>query len=231
MELGVYLVQVGIALRVDPMTRLSLPAKSFLVLVAFSLAGSLLSKSFNLDPGLIRPIVSLLTIATGFYALARTVKLWQASAVVGVGAAAEICGLYTGFPFGDYAYTTVWQPVVALPQNHLFPVAVPFAWFLVAGGCALALRPLGKPMLVLAPLMATLIDFFMEPVMTRTLGYWRWLQPGPLPGGAPWLNMAGWFATSFVAALILQRGKTKNEESTWILAGYVALVAGLWVIG
>ncbi len=213
------------------MKRLSLPAKLFLGLVAFSLVGSLLSKSFNLDPGLIQLVASLLTIATGFIALARMAKLWQVGAVLVVGAGAEVCGVYTGFPFGRYEYTATWQPVVAFPQGHLFPLLVPFAWFLVAGGCALALRPLGKPMLILAPLMATLIDFFMEPVMTRTLGYWRWLERGPLPGGAPWMNMAGWLATSFLAALILRRGKANSDEAAWVLAGYVALVAGLWAIG
>lgn len=213
------------------MKRLTLPARLFLGLVAFSLVGSLLSKSFNLDPGLIRPAASFLTIATGFLTLARMAKLWQVGAVLLIGGAAEVCGVYMGFPFGRYEYTAAWQPVISLPQGHLFPLLVPFAWFLVAGGCALALRPLGKPMLILAPLMATLIDFFMEPVMTRTLGYWRWLEPGPLPGGAPWVNMAGWLATSLLAALILRRGKATSDEATWILAGYVALVAGLWAIG
>ena len=88
-------------------------------------------------------------------------------------------------------------------------------------------------MLVLAPLMATLIDFFMEPVMTRTLGYWRWLEPGPLPGSAPWLNPVGWFATSFIAALILKRGKAKSQiaDATWVLISYVMLIAALWAIG
>ncbi len=213
------------------MKRLSIWTKLFLGLVLFSLAGSLLTRQTGLDPGPIRPVASLLTIATGFVALARLAKGWQAGAVLLLGGAAEICGLYTGYPFGAYRYTSAWWPVIDLPHGFHFPVLLPFAWFLIAGGCALALRPLGKPMLVLAPLLATLIDFFMEPIMTQRLRYWIWLEKGPLPGGAPWLNMVGWFATSLLAAFVLRRGKGGHEEATWILAAYVALMAGLWVVG
>lgn len=212
------------------MKRLSLWTKLFLGLVLFSLAGTLLTRFTSLDPGPIRPVASLLTIAIGFIALARLAKPSQAVAVVLLGGATEICGIYTGFPFGTYRYTDHWWPTIDLPQGHHFPLLLPFAWFLIAGGCAIALRPLGKSMLVLAPLLATLIDFFMEPVMTQKLGYWVWSARGPLPGEAPWLNMVGWFATSLIAAIVLRKGKS-SDEAVWILTAYVFLIAGLWAVG
>ena len=214
------------------MKRLSIWTKLFMGLVAFSLAGTLLTRLTGLDPGPVKPVASFLTILIGFVALARLVKLWQAAAVLLVGATAELFGVYTGYPFGEYSYSTRWWPSVQLPQSQTFPLLVPFAWFLVAGGCALALRPLGKQMLILAPLMAALLDFFMEPVMTHKLGYWRWTDPGPLPGGAPWLNVLGWLCTSFLAAWIVRKGgKDSGPEATWVLVAYVILIGGLWAIG
>lgn len=205
--------------------------KAFLGLVAFSILGTAITKATGLDPGPIRPVASLLTILLGFYALARLAKWPHVVAVLGIGAAAELIGLYTGYPFGRYEYTSAWWPTLQLSGGHRFPLLLPFAWFLVAGGCALALRPLGKPAIILAPLMATLIDLFMEPIMVGKLAYWRWIDQGPLPGGAPWLNVVGWFATSLCAALILRRGKTQSQDPAWILVGYVALLLGIQILG
>jgi putative membrane protein len=148
-----------------------------------------------------------------------------------VGTGAEVLGIYSGYPFGHYTYTARWWPTIQLSGGYSFPILVPFAWFLVAGGCALALKPIGKSSLVFAPMVATLIDFFMEPVMVRTLGYWRWLDPGPLPGGAPWLNVAGWFGTSFLATWVLSQYKSaQSDDPPWIVIGFVLLLAGLWLI-
>jgi uncharacterized membrane protein len=211
--------------------QLSIWTKLYLGMIAFSLMGTLLTALTDTNPEPVKPVASLLTIAFGFISIARAAHWGYALAVLLVGAAAEICGVFTGYPFGRYEYTDRWWPTLELSQGHVFPVLVPFAWFLVAGGCSVALKPIGKASLVFAPIVATLIDFFMEPVMVRVLGYWRWIDSGPLPGGAPWMNAVGWFATSLAAAWILGKPKSKNpEDAAWVVIGFVVLLAGFWLI-
>lgn len=202
--------------------------KLFLGMVAFSVAGSFLSSRTGLDPGPIKPVASLLTIAFGVLALSKSIKLWQLLSVVAIGATAELVGLFTGFPFGEYEYTKLWWPTIPLKNQLHFPLLLPFAWFLVAGGSVLAVRQWGKAALILAPLLATGIDVLMEPVMTRKLGYWYWVEGGPLPGSAPWTNVLGWLGISFLATLIMLKGSGKAQDAVWVLGGYLLLMAGLW---
>ena len=159
--------------------------------------------------------------------------------VLVLGTVAEVAGVLTGFPFGRYAYTTRWWPVVSLPDGHWFPLQVPFAWFLVVGASLLAVSRLGqgrlgKGSVLLTGALAATIDLIMEPVMTGPLGYWRWLDAGPLPGGAPIANFLGWFATAAVAALALNAFGAAQAWRAWeptaVLVGHVALVLGIGAI-
>lgn len=213
------------------MRTLSIWTKAFLALVVFSIGGLALTAQTGLDPGPIKPVASCLTIVVGFAALAAGTAWWQTVSVLAIGLTAEICGIYTGYPFGEYRYTSDWWPTLCLRDGQAFPALVPLAWFLIAGGCAIALRPLGKSGLFLSPLFATLIDFFMEPVMAQRLKYWTWIEPGPLPGRAPWMNPVGWFVTSFIAAWILSKRPSKsNADATWVLGGFIGLLVGLWIL-
>lgn len=227
-------------IRKEPLSR---AIKLYLGLVAFSLAGTLLSSLTGLDPGPIAPGAALLTLATGLVAafspvakeLGRRRFAAVAGAILAVGATSEIVGLYTGYPFGSYRYTGQWWPSVALPGEHWFPLQLPFAWLMVAGAAYLAAaRALfGVAAVVAGALLATLIDVPMEPVMTGVLGYWVWLEPGPLLG-APLLNPVGWFITSFVAAALLYRAGAwrvaYRREPGLVLLGHLALVLGMWLI-
>ncbi|MFQ3669378.1 MAG: carotenoid biosynthesis protein, partial [Fimbriimonadaceae bacterium] len=201
------------------MGKLSRLGKVYLGLVAFSLAGSAVSRLTGLDPGPIAPVAAALTLLTGF--AAAFAPVWQAigpkralaagAFVLTVGAASEIAGLYTGLPFGRYAYTDAWFPTVPLPGGHFFPLLLPFAWFLMAGSAYLVVSRLAqgrdgtgsRPPLWVVPggaLLAAALDVPMEPVMTDVLGYWVWLDPTwPIGGpvlGAPLMNAVGWVATS-----------------------------------
>lgn len=213
------------------MKRHSLWTKIFLGTLGFSILGLALVRFTQLDPGPIQPLASAILLVSGFLALAQLAHWTRTVAVLVLGVAAELLGLYTGVPFGAYEYTTHWQPTIVLPGGKVFPLLVPLGWFLITGGAAITLRPLRRQAWIVAPILATLIDFFMEPVMTEKLHYWRWVESGPLPGGAPWMNMLGWFITSMAATMILGSDKKQQTEgAVWILAGYVVLLATIWLM-
>ncbi len=224
------------------MRRLSIWSRVFLGLAIFSLLGSLLTRLTGLEPGLIKPVASGTLLLSGALALwsvaAKTNCNKDAAAavvlVLFLGITVEVVGLYTGLPFGRYAYTDQWAPTVLLPGDQRFPLLLPMAWFLVAGGSMLAMPKLGWIEVPIAAILATLVDLVMEPVMTGPLGYWKWVDQGPLPGGAPWINLGGWLWTSFLAALVVRgfcRSKPDPTEPRWILSGYILLVMGLGLIG
>lgn len=206
-------------------------ARLFLGLVAFSLAGSLFSRLARLDPGPIAPAASLLTLGAGIVATfgeyVRTVdRPWpRLGAALTLGATSEVVGLATGFPFGRYAYTGAWWPTVVLPFG-LFPLALPFAWLLMAGASRLSVRSI-----LLGGLLAAVVDLAMEPVMAGPLRYWRWLAPGPLPGGAPVANFLGWWGVATLAGAILGGKDVRPSTPRWVLGGFVALIVGLGLIG
>lgn len=223
--------------------RISLPCRVYLGLVAFSLAGSLLTRLTHVNPGAIAPVTALITLATGcvaaFGPLVREVegRAWAALGVVLIlGTCIEVAGVLTGFPFGHYAYTDRWWPVVSLTPDALFPLQLPFAWFLMAGGSYLTVTWIGQGRLgnmyaLLAGLLAAFLDLVMEPVMVHHLGYWKWLTPGPLPGGAPLSNFLGWFATTALAAIALNafggNRAWRAREPKLVLLGHMVLTLGI----
>ena len=158
-------------------------------------------------------------------------RLWP---VLLLGAAAEVTGLYTGFPFGQYSYTARWSPVVALPGGNYFPAILPFAWLLMAGA-AWAISPgEGWRKAAISGGLAALIDIPMEAVMTGPLAYWRWDPGGPLPGGAPITNTIGWFVVATGAGLLLNRLLPSDPKSSlsarWVLGLFLLLLTALAVL-
>jgi putative membrane protein len=221
--------------------KLASPTWWYLGLVAFSLAGTVLNKVTGLDPGLIKPIASVLVLVAGLLALVQPLAFsigvgraaWAVIAILLVGLVSEVVGIYTGYPFGRYAYTDQWRPVIGLPGGHFLPLPVLLAWFLVAGGSYLfvAHRFAGFWAIPLGAVLAAFIDLAMEPIMVNTLGYWRWLEVGPLPGGAALLNPLGWLLTSWLAGAILHRCGAEKVSHTpdagYVLLGFLFLMAGI----
>ena len=194
-------------------------------LIAFAIVGTAGTKFAGVASGPIPEIVSALIILTGGWVLVRHCNPGMTILVLALGATAEIVGIYTGYPFGRYAYSDVWQPIVHLPEGKNFPLLVPFAWFLIAGGCALLTGPIKKGGALYAAILATVIDAAMEPIIVNHLKYWKWLDNGPLPGGASILNPIGWFVTALLVAFLLHAKKEKlaSKEAGHILGGYAAL--------
>lgn len=215
--------------------------KAYLGMVAFSLVGSALSRFTGLEPGPIAPAAALLTLLLGVAACfaplwregPRRPLAWGLLAVFVLGAASEILGLYTALPFGAYEYTDRWWPTVLLPGEKHYPLLLPFAWVLMAGASVLVVRQwVGSPgwAVFLGGLLAALVDLPMEAVMTGPLGYWRWLEPGPLPGGAPVSNFLGWWLVAALAGVALVPALRRNVETKApliVLAGHMVLMLGL----
>ncbi len=191
----------------------------------------------GLSPGIVAPAASLATLACGLVlAIRPLVEGGRArlAAVLAVGLAAEVLGLYTGIPFGRYEYTTAWWPTVSLPGGEPFPIALPFAWLMITAACTLWVgSSLARPVAALAAgLLAALLDLFKEPVMTDVLGYWKWTDLSwPIGGpilGAPLVNAFGWALTAAIGAWVL--AKTPPRPGSWRYGAFVAC-AHLFLIG
>jgi putative membrane protein len=133
----------------------------------------------------------------------------------GIGFGAELLGVRTGFPFGEYTYTDALQP-----QLLGVPVVVPLAWVMMAYPCLLLGRRLARagarrsrrpaPSSLVAVLTGGLAlaswDIFLDPQMVDA-GFWTWAHPEPgLPGvpGVPLTNYAGWVLVSLVLMAALE---------------------------
>lgn len=228
--------------------RLSVLAKAYLGMVGFSLLGSLASGLFQVDPGPIRPLAGLITLGLGFLTLLAPLGAawgWKraitiASGILAIGASSELIGLYTGLPFGRYEYTSEWWPLAPLPDGKLFPLQLPFAWFMMAaGGYFLFAKQISALVAVpLGAVVATLVNLPMEWAMLRALGYWRWTDPswpiGDVGFGVPWMNSVGWLVTAWIAGAALNRaggGEVEAEqEAKAVLFGNLGLMVGLGLI-
>ena len=216
------------------MRGLSTPFRLYAGLVLFSIAGTAFTRLSGFDPGLIAPVAAALTLLTGTWAAVRTCRSVGSLLAAGTfGAMSELAGLATGFPFGRYEYTRAWQPAVFLGPLGYFPLLLPLAWLLVAGAAERITHPLPTWAAVpLAGAVAALVDLVMEPVATGPLGYWRWYDPGPLPGGAGWANLLGWFGVSAIGASLLRRSAAPDadarREAALVLVLHLAMFGAIW---
>lgn len=205
----------------------------YLGLVVFSVAGSALTRLLHLQADLIAAVASALTIGAGAWTVVRTCRPYGWPLAAGLfGAAAEIVGLATGFPFGRYEYTRVWQPALFFGPLGWFPLLLPLAWLMVAGAAERLTHPL--PAWIGVPLAAALaagVDLLMEPAAAGSLNYWRWLDAGPLPGGAPWANLFGWFGVSAVGATLLRRtdapASPARREAAIVLGAHLLMLGAV----
>ncbi|MBS1712482.1 MAG: carotenoid biosynthesis protein [Armatimonadetes bacterium] len=232
------------------MSKMRLPTdqKVYLVLVASASAGTFATFVTGIQPGIIAPVLSALIILVGNFAVFRAAAsaIGKVHAVQGLGAVltvgilSELLGLYTGFPFGTYRYNEAWAPVLPMPGNHFFPLMLPLAWTMVVGAASLSASRAAEPFsrrawlisVLSVALLATAVDFAMEPVMVDALGYWTWR--GPTHGfSAPWQNAVGWFFVSAIGCLPLTarlagaKNKIESGAGTLVLAGHLVVMSAV----
>ena len=121
----------------------------------------------------------------------------------GGGLLAEVVGVRTSVPFGEYAYTGGLGP-----EAFDVPLVVPLAWVMMTYPALLVGRRLTSTrwarVLVGAWALASW-DVFLDPQMVDA-GHWAWADPTPgLPGvsGVPLTNFAGWLLVALVLVTAL----------------------------
>ena len=141
------------------------------------------------------------------FVVARSVwgsrAILASAAVVAMGFVVEVVGSRTGFPFGDYDYTTR-----LVPQIANVPVIVALAW------CAMALpaREVAAAIcgssssrmarIIVGAVALTFWDVFLDPHMVME-GYWVWPDGGTF-FGIPLSNYLGWLGVSALLMVVLE---------------------------
>jgi len=132
------------------------------------------------------------------------------AAAAAVGLMAEVVGLHTGWPFGEYRYGNVlgWKLAGV-------PLAVGAAWaVLTAYACSLWHARPAVLTAVLAAVYMVLLDMVLEPVAAGALGFWVWRDGGPYYG-VPLRNFAGWLGVGLVATVFLL-GRPASRAALWV---------------
>ena len=125
------------------------------------------------------------------------VGTWVASYAI------ESIGLSTGYPFGNYSYTSALRPFLGP-----VPLFIPFLWCALGYFCLRA----GGPSVVVPALLLVFLDLSFDPIFSRSL--WHW---GPTIGfayaGVPVLNFVGWFISAIVIFALFRMVNAESRKS------------------
>ena len=166
---------------------------------------------YPLVHGHARNVLTMVTVVV--FAVASSAHAWissgrrQAARLLAVGLlgfGAEVVGVHTGVPFGDYHYTGGLGPTVAS-----VPLAVGLAWMMMAqpAACVAARASGGRARLLVAALALASWDVFLDPQMVDAR-HWTWHHPDPHLAGitdVPLSNFGGWLLVSLLVMVVLSR--------------------------
>ncbi|MBI1267396.1 MAG: carotenoid biosynthesis protein [Cryomorphaceae bacterium] len=145
----------------------------------------------------IMPLTPLNLLISGWIVLSDDVKMANKKPVfawtVVVSFLIEVLGVNTGWPFGEYYYG-----VTLGPQLFNTPILIGLLWLLLLIGSWQLANRISKNLFVrslLAALLMTCLDYFMEPVAVN-LGFWTWMN-----GQIPLSNYISWFAVALALSL------------------------------
>ncbi|MFI6705555.1 carotenoid biosynthesis protein [Nonomuraea sp. NPDC050478] len=199
------------------------PARALGVLSLLAMVGLQVASGLAARPerftGLIVALLaaSAVAFAAGAWGTRRALAAFGAAVLTGY--AAEVVGVLTGFPFGEYAYSDVlW------PQVGGVPVVVAVAW----GGMGLAAYAVAATLFggwarVCAGAAAlTAWDLFLDPQMVR-LGLWTWAADDGFYRGIPLSNFAGWLLVSALVMLVVGRVAGDAAPGRGLLAVYTVM--------
>lgn len=136
--------------------------------------------------------------------------VWVTAIVFLLGFAAEWIGVHKGWLFGSYYYGANLGPKIS---GVPLIIGVNWAMLTVVTGAVAAVF-IKRPwvIVVVAALLMTGLDYFMEPVAVEN-GYWFWEG-----GKIPVYNYICWFLVALLAQGInVGISKVKANNTTWVL--------------
>ena len=121
----------------------------------------------------------------------------------------EMLGTNTGFPFGEYSYSSILGPgLLGTP----FLIGVLWWVLLRSFNDVFSRISSNKTIISLATALGMLLlDIFIEPVAIG-IGFWEWQA-----AEVPLENYMAWFVLSFVFTRLTMDGQVKNPMSKWVL--------------
>ena len=180
------------------------------VIAVFHLVGILLlGGPWSSDFVMLTPL-NLLLLSVVYLITSDKVKrplLYALPALMGF--LVEMLGTNTGFPFGEYSYSSILGPgLLGTP----FLIGVLWWVLLRSFNDVFSRISSNKTMISLATgLGMLLLDIFIEPVAIG-LGFWAWQA-----AEVPLENYMAWFVLSFVFTRLTMDGQVKNPMSKWVL--------------
>ena len=180
------------------------------------------------------PLLILLAFANTHLAAARhwgagPARRW-AMLIILLSLAVETLGALTGFPFGAYAYTDRFGPVLGV-----VPLAIPLAWHVVLTNALFLVRGVAPHLprrgeALAAGFLATLYDAVLEPFATSVKGYWHWRDGSvPLQNYLAWLVVGTLLTYAFAPT---SAGRRDRDPRPALILGTTVLLflAGIYSI-
>lgn len=180
------------------------------VIAVFHLVGILLlGGPWSSDFVMLTPL-NLLLLSVVYLITSDKVKrplLYALPALMGF--LVEMLGTNTGFPFGEYSYSSILGPgLLGTP----FLIGVLWWVLLRSFNDVFSRISSNKTIISLATgLGMLLLDIFIEPVAIG-LGFWEWQA-----AEVPLENYMAWFVLSFVFTRLTMDGQVNNTMSKWVL--------------
>ena len=180
------------------------------VIAVFHFVGILLlGGSWSSDFVMLTPL-NLLLLSVVYLITSDKVKrplLYALPALMGF--LVEMLGTNTGFPFGEYSYSSILGPgLLGTP----FLIGVLWWVLLRSFNDVFSRISSNKTIISLATALGMLLlDIFIEPVAIG-LGFWEWQA-----AEVPLENYMAWFVLSFVFTRLTMDGQVKNPMSKWVL--------------
>jgi len=138
----------------------------------------------------------------------------------------EYIGVNTGYPFGNYTYTSI-----LTPQLFGVPLAIAFAWLSVNVSAYLITIDLyRKASAFAAALISSVLifstDILLEPFAAFVNGFWIWNS-----GRIPFVNFISWLVIGFLFSLVLtlfiKPGKLQGTEPCIKKIPYIVLMVNI----